>query len=152
MLKLDNSLSRFYFKAYDKRTGYFHSSYQSVSKTADSRENCKQDFKLVTLSKPTFPATSFLLSDTCKINKSSIKHHTTQPHLPKSFPPFSIEAYSAWTQENNKHLCLLYPNNLNSAELRPRHEPHGDAKSPSNSGNAEEPSPPLNHSNARSFH
>lgn len=44
VLKLGNSSPRFYFKAEAKRTGSFSWCYQSVSKTADSREKCKQDF------------------------------------------------------------------------------------------------------------
>lgn len=77
-LKLDNSSPRFYFKAQAKRAGYFYWCYQSVSKTADSREKCKQDFKLVTLSKLTFPP-----PPSCTPNKYAIKRQATPPHPPK---------------------------------------------------------------------
>lgn len=77
ILKLGNSSPRFYFKAEAKRTGYFYWCYQSVSKTADSREKCKQDFKLLTLSKLTLPPSSSTL------NKYTVKHQATPPHPPK---------------------------------------------------------------------
>lgn len=66
--KLDNSSPRFHFKAQATRAGYFYWCYQSISKTADSREKCKQDFKLATLSKLTLPPPS------CTLNKYTIKH------------------------------------------------------------------------------